>query len=66
MINILEAIILRFSGVDSDNNEMQMRLVTYIADDAQKILLSKSACTDLGLISSKFPKIVEKPDCLAH
>ena len=65
MINIPDAITLRFSGVDSDGNEMQMRQVTYIADDAQKMLLCKTACRHLALMSSKLPKIGEKPACLA-
>ena len=64
-INILGATILRFSGIDSDGNEVETRQITYITDDSDKIFLSKHACRDLGLISAEFPVVRDESTCFA-
>lgn len=58
-INILGAVILRYTGADLHNNEVSTRQLTYVTDCCDKLFLSREACVALGMISSQFPTIGE-------
>ena len=58
-IEIIGAVILRFSGESIDGAILESRQVVYVTKDSNKLFLSREACIDLGIISPEFPKIGE-------
>ena len=54
-IQILGAIILRFSGKNSNGEEKSTRQMVYVTDCTDKLFLSREGCTDLGIIPDNFP-----------
>eukprot|EP00794_Sanderia_malayensis_P002911 gene2911-3363_t len=56
-INILGAAIIRFSGQQPSGQSLTTRQIVYVTDDADKLFLSREACTALGLIPQSFPSI---------
>ena len=58
-IDILGAVILRFSGMSNNGNRLETRQIVYITDSTDKVFLSREACITLGIISNKFPMIGE-------
>ncbi|KAK3704765.1 hypothetical protein QZH41_000934 [Actinostola sp. cb2023] len=60
-IEILGAIILRFSGKSKSNQIRETRQIVYVTDDADKLFLSRETCTALGLIPGNFPTVDETP-----
>ena len=58
-INLLGAILLHISGTDTDGIYHSTRQMTYITNHTENFYLSRAACTDLGIISQKFPSIGE-------
>ncbi len=54
-IQILGAIILRFSGKNSNGEEKSTRQIVYVTDRTDKLFLSREGCTDLGIIPDNFP-----------
>lgn len=56
-INIIGAIILRFSGKIVSGESLTTQQVTYVTDCIDKPFLSHEACTALGMISKNFPQI---------
>lgn len=58
-IVILRAVILRLSGSDQDNNELETRQIVYRTHSPDKVVLSKEACMALGIVSDNFPTIGE-------
>ncbi|KAK3752546.1 hypothetical protein QZH41_003484, partial [Actinostola sp. cb2023] len=60
-IEILGAIILRFSGKSKSNQIRETRQIVYVTDDADKLFLSRETCTALGLIPGNFPTMGETP-----
>ncbi|XP_068232779.1 uncharacterized protein [Palaemon carinicauda] len=58
-INILGAVILRFTGTNNRGKLVETRQITYVTDNSDKIYLSKEGCIALGIISSTFPCIGE-------
>ncbi len=54
-IQILGAIILRFSGKNSNGEEKSTRQMVYVTDRTDKLFLSREGCTDLGIIPDNFP-----------
>ena len=58
-IPILGAAILSFSGKARSGKTLSTRQLVYITDSSDNIFLSREACTDLGMISTKFPTIGE-------
>ena len=60
-INILGAILLHISGLDSEGNTRSTHQMTYITDCSSNFYLSRAACEDLGIISYEFPTVGETP-----
>jgi hypothetical protein len=58
-INILGAAVVRFTGQSYNGRQLATRQIVYITDATDKVYLSKEACTELGIISRKFPMIGE-------
>jgi len=66
-IHIDGAILLRLSGCDQNNKEVEAGVMVYISPDAKQFYLSKEAMIQLGIIPPNFPQIgasfVEKSEC---
>jgi len=58
-INIHGAVILRITGTSPSGDALNSHQIVYITDSTDKFFLSRSACSDLGIISSSFPTIGE-------
>ena len=58
-IPILGAVILRFSGKDSNGNTIETRQITYVTDNSDKLYISKEACINLRMITNNFPTVGE-------
>ena len=58
-IPILGAMVVRFSGTDSRAMTHETRQIAYITNTSNRIVLSRAACIDLGMISETFPTIGE-------
>ena len=56
-IRILGATILRLSGTNDKGEKTSTRQMVYVTSNTDKLFLSREACTDLGIISNKFPAI---------
>ena len=54
-INVLGAVIVRFSGQNKRGKTVESRQLVYITDSTDKVYLSREACVDLGLIQQDFP-----------
>ena len=65
-INILGATILRLSGKDSKGEEKSTKQIVYVTNHTDKLFLSREACTDLGIISQKFPIVNETEETNPH
>ena len=62
-IPISGAAIARLSGKDHLGEERTTRQVVYVTDHADKLFLSREACTDLSIVSTQFPQVGEaKPE----
>ena len=61
-INIIGAVILRFTGNTASGTALDTRQITYITDSNDKVFLSREACIALGMISANFPQIGETLD----
>lgn len=58
-IKLLGATLIRLSGSDAHGRTHSTRQMVYITDRIGPFYLSRAACTDLGIISDKFPSIGE-------
>ena len=58
-INILDAVILRFSGRSPSGNALESRQIVYVTSDSDKLFLSRETCTALGIITKHFPMVGE-------
>ena len=58
-IKILGAVIVRLSGQSKAGRKLQTRQILYVTDSADKLFISREACTSLGMISEDFPAIGE-------
>ena len=58
-IKLLGAIPIHLSGSDIHGRKFSTRQMVYITDTSGPFFLSRAACTDLGIISHKFPTIGE-------
>ena len=58
-IRILGAIILRFAGRSPSGQTLETRQIVYVTSDADKLFLSREACTALGMISENFSTVGE-------
>jgi hypothetical protein len=59
-INILGAIILRFSGKSKSGQTLETRQIVYVTSDSDKLFLSRETCAALGT-SGTFPTVGETP-----
>ena len=58
-IKLLGATLLRLSGSDAQGRTHSTKQMVYITNRSGPFYLSRGACTDLGIISDKFPTIGE-------
>ena len=58
-IGILGALLLHLSAIDAHGRPLSSNQMTYIMNRPGTFFLSREACTDLGIISKKFPTIGE-------
>ena len=58
-IKILGAVIVRLSGQSKAGRKLQTRQILYVTDSADKLFISREACTSLVMISEDFPAIGE-------
>ena len=58
-IDLMGAIFLELSGNDKNGTRYTTRQMVYISKGTEEFYLNRSACQDLGIISSKFPIIGE-------
>ena len=58
-IKILGAVILRFSSRSKPGQTLETRQIAYVTSDSDKLLLSREACTALGMISENYPTVGE-------
>ena len=58
-IRLLGAILLNLFASDAQGRMYSSNQMTYITDSTGTFFLSREACTDLGIISEKFPTIGE-------
>ena len=63
-INILGAVVVRFSGKDNSGADVETRQMVYITDTADRVFLSREACQELGLIPSNFPILGDTCDAI--
>ena len=56
-LGLLGGVLITFSGADCNGNIRLSKQLCYVATNIDTVFLSKSACTDLGLISESFPTI---------
>lgn len=56
-IKILGAVVLRISGRNKAGDTQETKQFTYVTNDSERFFLSKSACSDLGMVSCEFPTI---------
>ena len=62
---IIGALLLDITGQDKEGHSITSTQLVYIAKGAKRILLSKKACQELGIISSDFPMIGAHEHCVA-
>ena len=62
-INILGAVILRFSGISTTGRRLETRQITYVTDNSDKLFISREACEQLGMIPTSFPTIGDIQSC---
>ena len=58
-IDLMGAIFLELSGDDEYGTKYSTNQMVYISRGSEEFYLNRSACQDLGIISSKFPIIGE-------
>ena len=58
-INIMGAVILRFSGRSPSGATLESRQLVYVTSDSDKLFLSRETCTALGMITKNFPTVGE-------
>ena len=58
-IKILGAIILRFTGRCPSGQTLEVCQIVFVTSDADKLFLSREACTALKMISKNFPTVGE-------
>ena len=58
-IRILGATIMRLSGKDDKGERRSTRQMVYVADNTDKLFLSREGCVDLGIIPDPFPTVGE-------
>ena len=58
-IELLGAIFIELSGNDEKGKQFKTKQMVYISRTTEAFYLNRSACHDLGIISSKFPTIGE-------
>ena len=58
-IQILGAIILRFTGRSPSGQTLETRQIVYVTSDTDKLFLSREAYTALRMISENFPTVGE-------
>ena len=58
-IEILGAVIVRFSGTDRTNHQLETRQIAYVTSDSRNTYLSREACVALRMISPAFPAVGE-------
>ena len=58
-ILVLDAVILRFTGRSLSGQTLETRQIVYVTSDADRLFLSREACTALGMISENFPTVFE-------
>ena len=58
-INIIVAVILRFTGNTASGTSFDTRQITYITDNNDKVFFSRESCIAIGMISANFPQIGE-------
>ena len=56
-IKILGAVVLRISGRNKAGDTQETKQFTYVTNDSERFFLSKSACSDLSMISREFPTV---------
>jgi len=56
-IKILGAVVLRISGRNKAGDTQETKQFTYVTNDTDRSFLSKSVCSDLGMISREFPTV---------
>ena len=56
-LGLLGGALVTFSGKNCQGNTPTSKQLCYAAEDIESVLLSRSACVDLGLISKNFPII---------
>lgn len=56
-IKIDGAILLRLSGKNGTDNEIQAAVMVYVSPDSKKFYLSREAMVQLGVIDQDFPKV---------
>jgi len=54
---ILGGIFITISGVDNKNKKWCTRQLCYVAEGVTKLMLSKEACVQLGIIRNNFPAV---------
>ena len=58
-INILGAVILRFSGRSPSGKALESRQIVYVTSDSDKLFLSRETCTALCITTKNFPMVGE-------
>ena len=56
-LKLLGGVLVRISGKVQDGRERFTRQLAYVAEDVDRVFLSKKACEELGIISNNFPII---------
>ena len=57
MLKILGGVFLILAGTDAAGKLWETKLLCYVAEGVQKLLLSREACVKLGILSKSFPTI---------
>ena len=56
-INIIGVVFVMITGYDGDGKRWRTHQVVYVAENVEQLLLSREACTQLGMIPSNFPEV---------
>ena len=56
-IDIIGSVVVHLTGLSPTGETLETRQILYVTEKANKLLLSKEACKDLGLVSQDFPSV---------
>ena len=60
-MKLLGGILIKITGTDSNGNKRVSKQIAYVAENVNRVFLSRKACEDLGIVGQSFPRVGEFP-----